>query len=83
MGIIDDEGNIKQPSQFWDLGVIAIAAIFSSCIIGLWFFSFKVPQDKPATEVSVGIGQGSTIHSSPPPVSIIGPGPKKPPPSDP
>jgi len=65
--MLDEDGDIKPPSQFWDLGVIAIAAIFSSCIIGLWFFSFKVPNEKPPTEMTVGIGQGSTIHPTLPP----------------
>ena len=60
--MLDEDGDIKPPSQFWDLGVIAIAAVFTSCIIGLWFFSFKVPADKPPSEITMGIGQGSAIH---------------------
>ena len=66
MGIIDEDGHIKQPSQFWDLGVVAIAAIFTLCIFGLAFFSFTVPADKPKNEVSIGIGAGSTIHQAAP-----------------
>jgi hypothetical protein len=68
--MIDNDGDIKPPSQFWELGVIAIAAVFTACIIGLWFFSFKVPAEKAPTEMTVGLGQGSTIHPAPaaPPV---------------
>jgi len=66
MGIIDEDGFIKQPSQFWELGVVFIAAVFTLCIVGLWFFSFSVPPEKPVNEVSVGLGAGSTIHPSKP-----------------
>jgi len=64
--MLDEDGDIKPASQFWELGVIAIAAVFTSCIIGLWFFSFKVPTEKPPTEITVGIGQGSTIQPAKP-----------------
>jgi hypothetical protein len=63
--MIDEDGDIKPPSQFWELGVIAIAAVFTLCIVGLWFFSFKAPQEKAPAEMTVGIGQGSTIHPAP------------------
>ncbi len=64
--MLDEDDDIKPPSQFWDLGVIVIAAVFTSCIIGLWFFSFHVPADKPPTEITVGIGQGSAIQPAAP-----------------
>jgi hypothetical protein len=68
MGIIDEDGDIKQPLPIWDLGVVAIAAVFTAFIVGLWFFKFTVPADKPVkppAEVTIGIGQGSTIHPVP------------------
>ncbi len=73
--MIDDDGDIKPPGQFWELGVIAIAAVFTSCIIGLWFFSFKVPAEKPPGELTMGIGQGSAIRQAPP-INIPQPAPK-------
>jgi hypothetical protein len=69
MGIIDEDGDIKQPSQFWDLGVVAIAAVFTACIIGMWFFSFAVPAQKAPPEMTVGLGQGSAIHQDAPPAN--------------
>jgi hypothetical protein len=65
-GIIDEDGHIKQPSQFWELGVVGIAAVFTLAIVGLFFFSFKPPTSAPSNEVSIGIGAGSTIHPVPP-----------------
>lgn len=61
--MIDEDGDIKQPLPIWDLGVVVIAAVFTACIIGLWFFKFTVPAEKTPSELSVGLGAGSTIHS--------------------
>ena len=66
--MIDEDGDIKQPLQIWDFGVIVIAAVFTACIVGLWFFSFKVP-DKAQPELSIGLGQGSSIHQGAPPAN--------------
>jgi hypothetical protein len=64
--MIDEDGDIKPPSQFWDMGVVGIAAVLTMAGIATCFFSFDVHGDKtPAkqpTEVTVGIGTGSTIH---------------------
>ena len=67
--MIDKDGDIKQPSQIWDMGVVGIAAVLTAAGIGMCFFSFTVPKDAPApmpAEVTLGIGQGSAIHPPPP-----------------
>ena len=68
--MIDEDGDIKPPTQFWELGVVAIAAIFTLSGVALCFFSFSPPHASPqqgapaqvAGEVTIGIGQGQTIH---------------------
>ncbi|HJW41579.1 MAG TPA: hypothetical protein VJ476_10170 [Rhizomicrobium sp.] len=70
--MIDDDGDIEQPSQIWDMGVVGIAAVLTLAGIATCFFTFTVPADKPAarqaqpTEVTIGLGQSSTIHSDKP-----------------
>ena len=70
--MIDEDGDIKQPYGFWDLGVVGIALVLTMAGIATCFFSFAVPKDKPAakpaapTEVTIGIGQGSTIQPTKP-----------------
>ncbi len=71
---VDEEDLIKQPTQLFDLGVVGIAAVLTLSGLALCFFTFRVPTDKPAplqlrpqpTEVTIGIGQGQTIHPRPP-----------------
>ena len=71
----EDDNEIKPGSQIFDLGVVGIAAFLTASGIGLCFFTFTVPVDKPTpppaatsqpTEVTVGIGAGQTIHPAPP-----------------
>ncbi|MEJ0027733.1 MAG: hypothetical protein WDN01_17040 [Rhizomicrobium sp.] len=70
--MIDEDGDIKQPSGFWDMGVVGIAAVLTLAGIATCFFTFTVPSEKPAaaqaqpTEVMIGVGQGSTIHPAKP-----------------
>jgi hypothetical protein len=68
--MIDEDGDIKPPSQFWEMGVVAIAAVFTMSGVALCFFSFSAPHSaaplKPAAEVTMGIGGGSTIRPAPP-----------------
>lgn len=75
----EDENEIKPGPQIFDLGVVGIAAFLTLSGIGLCFFTFKVPMDdkpKPPpaataqpTEVTVGIGSGSTIRQAPPAIA--------------
>ena len=51
--MIDDDGDIKQPSQFWDMGVVGIAAVLTLAGIATCFFTFTVPSDKPAAKDDV------------------------------
>ena len=68
--MIDEDGDIKQGSGFWDFGVVGIAAVLTLAGIATCFFTFTVPKDPPAkqpAEVTIGVGQGSTIHPAAPP----------------
>jgi hypothetical protein len=63
MSLEDDD--IKPPSGFYDMLPIGVAALLTACAIGLCFFTFTVKGEKPAaqpTEVTIGVGQGSTIQ---------------------
>jgi hypothetical protein len=70
--MIDEDGDIKPPSQFWELGVVAIAAVFTLSGVALCFFSFSPPHTSSAPqnvaapqnagEVTMGIGSASAIH---------------------
>lgn len=70
--MIDEDGDIKQPTQMFDMGVVGIAAVLTLCGVAMCFFSFTVPSDKAPPkqaapqEVTLGIGQGSTIHPDKP-----------------
>ena len=67
---VDEEDSIKQPTQLFDLGVVGIAAVLTLSGLALCFFTFRVAGDTPVppkarpepTEVTIGIGQGRTIH---------------------
>ncbi len=72
MDVADDDGNIRQPSHLWELGVVGIALTMTVCGVMMCFFSFAVPAEKAKpvpqpTEVTVGIGGGSTIRPTPAP----------------
>ncbi|MEI9996024.1 MAG: hypothetical protein WDM91_15620 [Rhizomicrobium sp.] len=73
MGVVDDEGNIKQPSPIWDMGVVLIAATLTFCGLAMCFFTFTVSGDKAVArqpaEVTIGVGDGSTIHPDAQPVN--------------
>ena len=62
-----DDNDDKPRRDINDLFVIGLAALLTLCGIGMYFFTFKVPVDKPApppAETMIGIGKGSTIHPS-------------------
>jgi hypothetical protein len=67
MSTQEHEDDDKPPTQIWDLAVIGVALLLTMCAIGLCFFKFTVssapakPAPQPA-EVTIGIGQGQTIH---------------------
>jgi hypothetical protein len=72
MSAQDQDEDDKPPTQVWDLAVIAVAALLTLCGVGVCFFKFTIaaaPPAKPAAqpaEVTIGIGQGSTINPSKP-----------------
>jgi hypothetical protein len=67
---LEDDIDDKPYRDFSDLMPILLAFILTLCGIGMFFFHFAAgaPQ-KPApepTEITVGIGQGSTLQTPPP-----------------
>ena len=66
MSIEDDDDRPRR--DFTELMPIALAFILTVAAVGLIFFKFTVGGPKPAaepTEVTIGIGQGQTIHPVP------------------
>ena len=67
MTIEDDDDRPRR--DFTELMPIALAFILTVAAVGLIFFKFTVSGPKPAaepTEVTIGIGQGQTIHPAAP-----------------
>ena len=68
MSIEEDDDRPRR--DFTELMPIALAFILTVAAVGLIFFKFTVGGPKPAaepTEVTIGIGQGQTIHPKPTP----------------
>ena len=68
MSIEEDDDRPRR--DFTELMPIALAFILTVAAVGLIFFKFTVGGPKPAaaepTEVTIGIGQGQTIHPAAP-----------------
>jgi hypothetical protein len=71
---LDEDDDIPR-SEIWDKGVILFAALLTACAVGVCLFQFTIPSAKPAkatqsagqpAEVMIGVGEGSTIHKTPP-----------------
>ena len=67
---IEEDNDDRPHRDFTELMPIALSFILTVAAIGLIFFKFTVGGPKPApaepTEVTIGIGQGQTIHPVPP-----------------
>lgn len=68
---IENEDDDRPRRDFTELMPIALAFILTVAAVGLIFFKFTVGGPKPApaaepTEVTIGIGQGQTIHPAAP-----------------
>jgi hypothetical protein len=62
MSIDDDDDKPRREINDWF--VIGLAALLTLCGVGMFFFTFTVPKEKPqppAAETMIGIGAGSTI----------------------
>ena len=67
-----DDDDLDQRPQPWDNGIVLLAAMLTLCAIAAGFYLYEIPlphappppaQTAPANgEVTIGIGQGSTIH---------------------
>ena len=76
MSLDDDDDDAPRPDYYQFLP-IGLAALLTAAAIGLCFFTFTVPPEKPAAkpaaatsgggEVMIGVGKGSTIHPKPDP----------------
>ena len=65
---IEDEQDDRPRRDFTELLPIGLAMILTVAAVALIFFKFTVGGPKPAaepTEVTIGIGQGQTIHPVP------------------
>ena len=66
---IEQDDDDRPHRDFTELMPIALAFILTVAAVGLIFFKFTVGGPKPAaepTEVTIGIGQGQTIHPAAP-----------------
>jgi hypothetical protein len=71
-----DDDDDAPPPDYYQFLPIGVAALLTAAAIGLCFFTFTVPAEKPAPppasaasgggEVMVGVGRGSTIHGPQP-----------------
>lgn len=65
---IDEDNDIKPRPEIWEMAIVGLAALLTLSGIGAAFFSFTLKPLPPAkrppqpTEVTIGIGQGQTIH---------------------
>jgi hypothetical protein len=72
MSLEDDDD--APPPDYYQFLPIGVAALLTAAAIGLCFFTFTVPGERPAPrpsvaadgggEVMVGVGKGSTIHGT-------------------
>jgi hypothetical protein len=65
---IEEDDDDRPRRDITELMPIALAFILTVAAVGLIFFKFTVGGPKPAaepTEVTIGIGQGQTIHPAP------------------
>jgi hypothetical protein len=70
MSLEDDDD--APPPDYYQFLPIGVAALLTAAAIGLCFFTFTVPGEKPAPrpsvatdgggEVMIGVGKGSTVH---------------------
>jgi hypothetical protein len=73
---LEDEDDDAPRTDYYQFLPIGLAALLTAAAIGLCFFTFTVPPEKPAAaapavardsgngEVMIGVGGGSTIHQS-------------------
>ncbi|MEI9885487.1 MAG: hypothetical protein WDN08_03145 [Rhizomicrobium sp.] len=75
MTIEDDDDRPRR--DYTELLPIGLALILTAAAIALCFLTFKISPEKPAaqpSEVTIGIGEGSTIRPPPPSDAAANPG---------